>query len=128
MNNISYISNQRDIVSINNKKNENLDVEFDNILKSCGIRSRSSSNDNTDTLSQSSTDIFLKKNEKNAKDTDKVDDNKLDNEMYCSESSNFPNIPFGSTPPDTHRIRELYIQYMSHIQLQNKMNEDNEVK
>jgi|688.fasta_scaffold156101_5 hypothetical protein len=117
MNNISYISNPHQIISyesIEIKKNENLDLELDNILKSCGIRSRSSSNDKDDSLPKS--DSF-KKNEQNGKDN-------INNEMYCSESSNFPNIPFGSTPPDTHRIRELYIQYMSHIQLKNKMYDD----
>lgn len=114
MNNISYISNPREIVSISEKNSEHLDFEFDNILKSCGIRSRSSSDD---ILSSSNS---FKKDEKTETNTD----NTNHNEMYCSESSNFPNIPFGSTPPDTHRIKELYIQYMSHIQLKNKIDED----
>ncbi len=112
MNNISYISNQHDI----KVTNEPIDNDFDKILKSCGIRSRSTSSisiDDTIPISDS-----FKKDEK--KETDIHD-----NELYCSESSNFPNIPFGSTPPDTHRIRELYMQYMSHIQLKNKICEDN---
>jgi hypothetical protein len=112
MNNISYISNPLDIKVIN-KNDEN---DFDKILKSCGIRSRSTSSTSIDDSIPIS-DSF-KKDEKK-----EIDMN--DNELYCSESSNFPNIPFGSTPPDTHRIRELYMQYMSHIQLKNKIDDDN---
>jgi hypothetical protein len=110
MNNISYISNPLDI----RVQSKSLDLDLDNILKSCGIRSRSSSeNDNNEY--------------KNDKEMQKKVINKDEtNEMYCLESSNFPNIPFGSTPPDTNRIKELYIQYMSHIQLKNQMiNTDN---
>jgi hypothetical protein len=116
MNNISYISNSNILIKKCNLSNENLDIEFDRILKSSGIRSRSTSttsNDESDILP--ATDSF-KKDEKKEKKCE-------NSEVYCSESSNFPNIPFGSTPPDTNRIRELYMQYMSHIQLKNNLEE-----
>jgi len=120
MNNISYISNSH--VSLNKCqiKMENLDIEFDKILDSCGINSRSrgsSTSSNNDELDKIPATDSFKNDKKSEKDNNS-------NELYCSESSNFPNIPFGSTPPDTQRIRELYIQYMSHIQLKKNVDDD----
>jgi hypothetical protein len=108
MNNISYISNLHEIKLYA----QNLDLEFDNILRSCGIRSRSQSNqqDSSDTIPIS--DSF------NNTNNSKIENKEM--EQYCSESSNFPNIPFGSTPPDTNRIRDLYKQYISQFELDKK--------
>lgn len=86
------------------KKEKSLDNDFDEILKSCGIRSRS----NSDNVVLPATDSFVKENIERVENKD---------ELYCAESENFPNIPFGKTPPDTSRIKEFYLQYISKIQL-----------
>jgi len=31
----------------------------------------------------------------------------------CSESSNFPNHPFGKSPPDTKYMKNLYLNYIA---------------
>jgi hypothetical protein len=101
MNNQTLLSKPLDIKSVPT----DLDSQFNNILKSCGIRSRS----NSDNMNIPQSDSF------NNTEVSNIDN--VSKEVYCSESNNFPNIPFGKTPPDTHRIRELYMQYISHIQL-----------
>jgi hypothetical protein len=94
------------------KDESTLDKDFDEILKSCGIRSRS----NSDNIVLPASDSFMRENKDNKNDKKK----EIECELYCAESENFPNIPFGKTPPDTSRIKEFYMQYLSKVQLKDE--------
>jgi hypothetical protein len=93
---------------------KSLDNDFEETLKSCGIRSR---NNSTDSMILPATDSFLKENKTNNNNNT----GNIIQELYCAESENFPNMPIGKTPPDTSRIREFYMQYLSKVQLKESL-------
>jgi hypothetical protein len=104
------MDNQRTLISkpisINTiEKNTNFDKDFSEILQKCGIRSRSLSEEE---IILPASDSFLEEHSPK-QNTETV------KEFSYAESSDIPNIPFGNTPPDTHRFKQLYLQYISKV-------------
>jgi hypothetical protein len=83
----------------------NYDKDFSEILQLCGIRSRSSSEDN---IILPASDSFLEEHSPKQK-TEAV------KEFSYAESSDIPNVPFGNTPPDAYKFKQLYLQFISKI-------------
>jgi hypothetical protein len=104
------MDNQSTLVSkpisiITDKDNTNFDNDFTEILHKCGIRSRSSSQED---IILPASDSFLEEHSPK-QNTESV------KEFAYAESSDIPDIPFGNTPPDAHRFKQLYLQYISKV-------------
>jgi hypothetical protein len=105
------MDNQSTIVSepitISNFKdnNTNYDKDFSQILQQCGIRSRTSSEDN---IILPASDSFLEEHSPKQK-TETV------KEFSYAESSDIPNVPFGNTPPDAYKFKQLYLQFITKL-------------